>query len=143
MTTEVASGAVVYRVKNHQPEYLLLKSATSDFWGFPKGHVEGNEDLSATALREIREETQLHVTLDTNYHDELHYELPNGNHKEVHLFVSEVPADVTIEKQDIEISDTGWFAVDEAVDRLTYDNLKALMKRADQYIAAKVTAETD
>ncbi|GAT18349.1 NUDIX family hydrolase [Secundilactobacillus silagincola] len=140
MTTEVASGAVVYRVQNGQPEYLLLKSATSDFWGFPKGHVEGKEKLDETAIREIREETQLHVELDTNYHDELKYELPNGNHKEVHLFVSEVPVDVRIKKQDVEISDYGWFNEDEAVDRLTYDNLKQLMKRAHQYISAKITA---
>lgn len=140
MTTEVASGAVVYRVVDQHPEYLLLKSATSDFWGFPKGHVEGDEKLDETALREIREETKLQVQLDTDYHDELQYELPNGNHKEVHLFVSEVPVDSAIDKQDIEISDYGWFNEDQAVDRLTYQNLKALMKRAHQYITAKVEA---
>ncbi|KRK97016.1 NUDIX family hydrolase [Secundilactobacillus odoratitofui DSM 19909 = JCM 15043] len=141
MTTEVASGAVVYRVVNGQPEYLLLKSATSQFWGFPKGHVEGDEDLIATATREIREETQLQVSVDTNYHDQLAYDMANGNHKEVHLFVSEVPSSVAIKKQDIEISDYGWFDEQAAVQRLTYDNLKALLKRAHQYISAKISAQ--
>lgn len=141
MTTEVASGAVVYRVQNGQPEYLLLKSATSNFWGFPKGHVEGNEKLDETAIREIREETQLHVRIDTSYHDELKYDMANGNHKEVHLFISEVPADAQVTKQDVEISEYGWFTAAEAVNRLTYDNLKQLMKRAHQYISAKIAAE--
>ncbi len=40
MVTEYASGAVVYEVKDDQVRYLLLRSATDDFWGFPKGHVE-------------------------------------------------------------------------------------------------------
>ncbi|KRM78004.1 bis(5'-nucleosyl)-tetraphosphatase [Secundilactobacillus collinoides] len=140
MTTEVASGAVVYQVRDGKPYYLLLKSATSDFWGFPKGHVEAGENLADTALREIKEETQLTVELDTTYHDELQYDMNNGNHKEVHLFVSEVADDVTITKQDIEIADTAWLPVDEAVDRLTYDNLKNLLKRAHQYITMKIAA---
>lgn len=76
----------------------------------------------------------------TTYHDELQYDMNNGNHKEVHLFVSEVANDVTITKQDIEIADTAWLPVDEAVDRLTYDNLKNLLKRAHQYITMKIVA---
>ena len=71
MITENASGAVVYRLVNDQPQYLLLKSATSNFWGFPKGHVEGNETDIETAVREIREETSLNVTVDPTFHADL------------------------------------------------------------------------
>ena len=138
MVTEVASGAVVYRVMADQPEYLLLKSATSDFWGFPKGHVEGTETLVATAEREIREETKLTVTIDEQYHDELNYDMANGHHKTVHLFVSQVPATVDIDKQDEEIASFGWFKTTEAVTRLTYDNLKSALERADRYIRRQI-----
>ena len=49
MITERASGAVVYRLVDGRLEYLLLKSATSNFWGFPKGHLEGEETAQEAA----------------------------------------------------------------------------------------------
>lgn len=46
MAIEVTSGAVVYRQGENGIEYLLLESQNKGhFWGFPKGHVEGNESL--------------------------------------------------------------------------------------------------
>ena len=56
MAIEITSGAVVYRKNNGEIEYLLLESQNKGhFWGFPKGHVEGNETLEETAKREIKE----------------------------------------------------------------------------------------
>ncbi|WP_047999086.1 bis(5'-nucleosyl)-tetraphosphatase [Lactiplantibacillus herbarum] len=134
MSTEVASGAVVYQQKNGQPIYLLLQSATSHFWGFPKGHVEGDETLLATAEREIREETQLTATIDTNFKAFTEYDLPNGNLKQVTLFTSEVPSGAVVTRQEIEISAIGWFDYETARERLTYDNLKQMLDQANTYI---------
>ncbi|WP_318766966.1 bis(5'-nucleosyl)-tetraphosphatase [Lactiplantibacillus carotarum] len=134
MSTEVASGAVVYQQRDGHPAYLLLQSATSDFWGFPKGHVEGNETLAETAKREIREETQLDVDVDTAFKAYTEYDLPNGNRKQVTLFVSEVPAGVVVNRQEEEISAIGWFDYATARKRLTYDNLKELLDQANDYL---------
>ncbi|WP_203640936.1 bis(5'-nucleosyl)-tetraphosphatase [Levilactobacillus andaensis] len=134
MITENASGAVVYRLKNNQPEYLLLKSATSNFWGFPKGHVEGNETDIETAVREIREETQLQATIDPEFHADLDYDMKNGHHKHVVLYTSQVPADVTITRQVEEISEYGWFDYQTARKTLSYDNLKGLLDQANTYL---------
>lgn len=134
MSTEVASGEVVYQQKDGHPAYLLLQSATSDFWGFPKGHVEGNETLAEAARREIREETQIEATLDTNFKAYTEYDLPNGNLKQVTLFVSEVPSGVVVTRQQAEISAIGWFDYAAARERLTYDNLKQMLDQANTYI---------
>jgi len=134
MITENASGAVVYRLKNNQPEYLLLKSATSNFWGFPKGHVEGNETAIETAVREIREETQLQATIDPEFHADLDYDMKNGHHKHVVLYTSQVPADVTVTRQVEEISEYGWFGYQTARETLSYDNLKGLLDQANTYL---------
>ena len=134
MSTEVASGAVVSQQKDGHPAYLLLQSATSDFWGFPKGHVEGNETLAEAARREIREETQIEATLDTNFKAYTEYDLPNGNLKQVTLFVSEVPSGVVVTRQQAEISAIGWFDYAAARERLTYDNLKQMLDQANTYI---------
>lgn len=134
MITENASGAVVYRLVDQQPQYLLLKSATSDFWGFPKGHVEGNETDIETAVREIREETSLEVTIDPTFHADLDYDMKNGHHKHVVLYTSKVPADVTIKRQVEEISDFGWFDFATAHERLSYPNLQDLLTQANDFL---------
>lgn len=134
MITENASGAVVYRLVDQQPQYLLLKSATSNFWGFPKGHVEGNETDIETAVREIREETSLNVTVNPTFHADLDYDMRNGHHKHVVLYTAQVPADVTIERQVEEISDYGWFDFETAHERLSYPNLQDLLTQANTFL---------
>lgn len=136
MITENASGAVVYRRHDHQIQYLLLKSATSHFWGFPKGHVEGQETDVETAQREIQEETALEVTLDTEFSATLDYDMQNGHHKHVILFTAQVPADATIRRQAVEISETGWFDYPTAHATLSFANLQAVLKQANDYLTA-------
>ncbi|MCT4488296.1 bis(5'-nucleosyl)-tetraphosphatase, partial [Levilactobacillus parabrevis] len=131
---ENASGAVVYRLVDEQPQYLLLKSATSNFWGFPKGHVEGNETDIETAVREIREETSLNVTVDPTFHADLDYDMKNGHHKHVVLYTAQVPANVTIHRQVEEISEFGWFDFPTAHERLSYPNLQDLMTQANAFL---------
>lgn len=134
MITENASGAVVYRLVDDQIQYLLLKSATSDFWGFPKGHVEGDESDIATAVREIREETQLVVAINPEFHADLDYDMANGHRKHVVLYTALVPADSKITRQVEEISDFGWFDYPTARQTLSYDNLKGLLDQANTYL---------
>ncbi|MGY5339531.1 bis(5'-nucleosyl)-tetraphosphatase [Levilactobacillus spicheri] len=134
MITERASGAVVYQLHDGQPQYLLLKSATSNFWGFPKGHVEGDETDIATAVREIREETQLNVTIDPEFSTVLDYDMRNGHHKHVVLYTALVPNDVTVTRQVEEIGDFGWFDYATAHATLTFDNLKDVLTKTHAYL---------
>ena len=137
MITEYASGAVVYQMREGKIWSLLLQSATSDFWGLPKGHVEENENLIQTAVREIREETNLKSRIDANFKQKVEYDMDNGHHKDVTFFVSRVPEDVQVHKQDEEINSFGWFDYQDAYEKLTYDNLRQLLKSADAYIRDK------
>ncbi len=52
--TEVAGGIVV----NVRGEIALVRNGP-DFWGFPKGHIDEDENALAAARREIEEETGL------------------------------------------------------------------------------------
>ena len=54
MALELDGGAVVYQMRAKEPYYLLLKSATSGFWGFPKGHLENTESALEAAERDYR-----------------------------------------------------------------------------------------
>jgi len=50
----------------HEKKVLLLKQERSNFWLLPGGHVEDNELPHETAIREIFEETGLHLELLQN-----------------------------------------------------------------------------
>ncbi|MDR1941582.1 MAG: NUDIX domain-containing protein [Endomicrobium sp.] len=57
MLKEFSAGAVVYRICEGKPEFLLVRSRRNSQWGFPKGHIEKNETEIDAAKREIFEET--------------------------------------------------------------------------------------
>lgn len=138
MAIEVTSGAVVYRRNNlGQIEYLLLESQNKGhFWGFPKGHVEGDESLLETAQREIKEETQLVLPIDTSFHVYTEYDLPNGNRKQMTLYTAELHQSEAIQLQVEEILNCAWLPYTEARERLTYDNLKELLDQVNTHLTA-------
>ncbi|MDO4902752.1 MAG: NUDIX domain-containing protein [Limosilactobacillus sp.] len=138
MAIEVTSGAVVYRKRDGEIQYLLLESQNKGhFWGFPKGHVEGDESLLATAEREIREETQLILPIDTSFKVYTEYDLPNGNRKQMTLFTAELKDAEDIELQAEEIKNCGWFNYTDAHERLTYDNLKDLLDQVNAHLVGE------
>ena len=59
---EKSCGAVVYRMEERERQYLL-EHMVQGHTSIPKGHVEGKETEEETAVREIREETNLKVKL--------------------------------------------------------------------------------
>ncbi|WP_076459756.1 bis(5'-nucleosyl)-tetraphosphatase [Limosilactobacillus caccae] len=135
MAIEITSGAVVYRHGDNGIEYLLLESQNKGhFWGFPKGHVEGDESLEETAAREIKEETQLVLPIDTSFHVYTEYDLPNGNRKQMTLFTADLTNKEDIHLQAEEIKNCGWFTYNEARQQLTYDNLKELLDQVNAHL---------
>ena len=57
MLKEFSCGAVICKMENNSPLFLLVLSKISEKWGFPKGRVENGETEIETARREIFEET--------------------------------------------------------------------------------------
>ena len=79
MPKEQSAGAVVFRIENKEPCYLLLhyptsKRAKKEYWDFPKGHLEKDESEKQAALREIAEETGLkEVTFVPGFKESIQY----------------------------------------------------------------------
>ena len=61
---EVSAGGIVFRrVPGEGARYLLIRDSYNN-WGFPKGHLEGEESPAQAAMRETAEETGLsHLVL--------------------------------------------------------------------------------
>ncbi len=90
MEYEVSCGGVVYTRQNNEILYLIVKSLEG-YYGFPKGHVEGNETEEQTAIREIYEETGLKVKIIPGFKTVDEHPIPNrdGVIKRIIYFIAQ------------------------------------------------------
>lgn len=73
MKFEKSCGAIVYRKTQNQIDLLLIKNRYGGHWSFPKGHVEGAETEMQTALREVKEETGLDISIQDGFRQAVEY----------------------------------------------------------------------
>ena len=66
---EKSCGAVIFYRNKQNTKVLLVKNSNGRYWSFPKGHIENDENEQETALREIKEETGLDVTLAKGFRE--------------------------------------------------------------------------
>lgn len=132
---EISAGAICYTTINSKILYLLIKDFNGN-WGFAKGHLEKNETEKDAAVREIKEEVGIDITLDTDFREELVYIIPNGKKKHSIYFVG-CYKDQSICKQPEEVEDTKLLNYEEALNLLTFDNMKEVLVKADKYLNNK------
>lgn len=133
MKKEKSCGAVVYKKEENNVLFLLLKH-NSGHWSFPKGHVEEKETEEKTALREIKEETNLEVSIDKGFRKVSTYSPKEGVLKDVIFFVAKVENKQEMHAQESEIEKIDWFSYEKALDRITYDKDKEVLQAAAKYI---------
>ena len=129
---EKSCGAVVYRRVASGPEFLLehmIQGHTS----IPKGHVEGDETEEETALREIREETNLEVTLDTGFRHVITYSPGPAVVKDVVFFIAEAKPGRMV-NQESEVTSLEWMPFDRALKALTHESDRETLRRARNYL---------
>ena len=127
MIYEKACGAVVYTFLNGRIHYVIIQQQEG-FHGFPKGHVEKNETEIETAIREVKEETNLDVEIDANKRYTMEYVTDKGTLKQVVLFIAKCTGG-EIKAQECEVNDIKWLDFDEAMQTITYDNTRELFKK--------------
>lgn len=127
---EKSCGCIV--IKNNK--VLLIKQVTG-IWGFPKGHVEKDETEYETALREVKEETNLDVKIISDKRYTMSYLTERGSYKQVVLFVAnEIRG--KIKRQEAEIDDIKWLNYEDALEIINFQNTKDILKEVseDNYI---------
>lgn len=132
MPTERSCGAVVYS----DGVYLLLRYGWGH-WGFVKGNVESGEDERETVLREAEEETGLtpeQLSLQDGFRETITYIYKKDGtaiHKEVVYFLAESSSRAVSLSH--EHTDYAWLSYDRAMERLTYDNARTVLKKAARH----------
>ena len=135
MRHEKSCGAVIFRRIGGVWHVLLIRHEKGNHVAFPKGHVEQGETEAQTAEREVREETGLHVQVDTGFRAENTYMVRADTEKRVVYFIA-VAGDQPLTAQRGEVSEVTWEPVKTAPDKLTYARDGAIMKNAFSYLCA-------
>lgn len=135
MNTEKSCGAIVYRKFHGNTEILLIRHIKSGYWSFPKGHVEKTDKSEEeTARREIKEETNIDVLIDTGFRETVSFSPRRDTIKTVVYFVAKALNNDT-KPQEEEISEIRWVEIGQAKSYLTYDNDKDIVSKAKAFIA--------
>lgn len=140
MNKEKSCGAVIYKKNNNQINYLLICAKYDHHWSFPKGHVEKDETELQTALREIKEETNLEPIIDVNFRNVITYSPRVGILKDVIFFIGLVNDNQKVKIQPSEVIAYKWLPYEEAVKAVTYDNDRNTLINANKYLCQEVNA---
>ena len=132
MKYEKSCGAVVYKIIEDRAVFLIEHMALGHV-SIPKGHVENGEAETQTALREIKEETNLDVSLDTGFRNVITYSPRPGVVKDVVFFVAEAVSD-ELKNQECEVSVLEWLPYEEAQMVLTFESDRETLRKAREYL---------
>jgi len=128
---EKSCGCIIIENKK-----VLLIQQNKGFWSFPKGHVEENETEIETAIREVKEETNIDVEVDSSKRYTMEYMTDKGTIKKVVLFVAKMVGG-NLKAQESEVSTIKWLEFDDALKTLTYENAREILKKALKEIYKK------
>ncbi|MDQ2713389.1 MAG: NUDIX domain-containing protein [Chloroflexota bacterium] len=132
--TAISAGGIILREIDGQLKIALAQHAgTPATWLLPKGHVEAGETLEQTALREIYEETGLSNVQLIAYLGTIPREStkPNGGiiHKTIHFYLAYALRSLQeTAPTDHSFANVSWFAPNQALDLLPYEEEKAFLK---------------
>ena len=141
MIYEKSAGAIVFR-KNKENLYLLLyKKAHPPFheaWDFPKGNIEKGEEEIETVRREIREEAGIkNLEFIPGFREKIkifYRQKENLILKEIVFYLAK-----TEEKKvtlSFEHNDYSWLPFKKALEKLTYQTSKKILKKAEKFLVA-------
>jgi len=153
MPFEKSVGAVVFRREKKNILYLVLrhpspKTKTSQYWNFPKGHIEKGESWKDTLRREVEEETgikNLKIFPDFYVWNKYFYRA-KGREREkrkkskigINIFKIVTYHLAETKKDKVRLShehiDHKWLDYKKALDLLTYKQTKKVLEKANRHL---------
>ena len=127
MTKEKSCGAIIFRKHQNRLQYVLIQQRYTLHYGFPKGHMESNENEIMTAYREVKEETGLDVQIYDHIKGRTKYSPKPGVIKEVVYFLAQAKT-FLLQKQEAEIAQAMWVDEHQVLDLLSFTTDKQVFK---------------
>ncbi len=134
-----SAGGIVYATIDGKLNFLLIQHAFNRHWSLPKGYVEPNESPKAGAIREVKEETGVdaevveflgHIHIRTTHPD-------HRLHRKLHTYLMRLTGSPELDPALFDpkegmIGHVAWFTPDEALRKIKYKNLHAIVEKAKQ-----------
>jgi 8-oxo-dGTP pyrophosphatase MutT (NUDIX family) len=140
--TQVSAGGAAFRkTKDGGLEVALISVGSPPRWQLPKGLVDKDETPEIAAVREVREEAGIVVTLDKLIERvEYWYQAKKGTeriryHKFVNFYLMWYESGA-VEDHDNEVNESRWFPAAEAVGALAFRSERSVVERAVQIAGA-------
>ena len=141
MPKEQSAGAVIFRMENKEPYYLLLHYPTDprvkkEYWDFPKGHLEKGETAKQAATREVEEETGLKdITYSPGFEESIQYYFRVEGKT---IFKTVVFFLARTKKREIKISFEHkgfiWLPFNQAIEKLKFANARRILRAAQRHL---------
>lgn len=135
---ETSAGGIVYRVQNGEALFLIIRDSYRN-WGFPKGHLEGEELPDEAAIREVQEETGLvELQLDGAIETIDWFFRFRGRlvHKVCHFYLMRTENSRTVPQREEGITACRWARFEEATRLISYANARSVLSRANAMVLA-------
>lgn len=134
MEYEVSCGAVVFTRKDNEIYFVIVKSLEG-FYGFSKGHIEGNETEEETALREIYEEVGISPQILSGFRTIDEHSIPNKKDvtKRIVYFLAEYN-NQQLRYQEEELEGAYLMTYNEAMKAFQFESSKRILNEAKEFI---------
>ena len=135
MKKEKSCGIVVFK----DNKVLIIKHNRGHY-GLPKGHVEYGETEHETAIREVKEETNIDAKIVGDFRKVITYSPKEDVIKDVVYFVG-IATSSYLKNQIEEVSVAGFYDLDIALNLITYKDEKSVLEEAINYYKHKNETE--
>jgi 8-oxo-dGTP diphosphatase len=126
-----AAGGVVYRLLDAgEMEIALIHRPAYDDWSLPKGKLKGDERLESAALREVEEETGFACLVALSL-GSIEYNDRRGRDKVVWYWLMRPIGGKFAATQ--EVDKMKWLPFAAAIDELSYEHDRELLRRASMF----------
>ncbi len=132
---EKSCGAVVYTGDGKDRKYLVIRMNLGHC-GLPKGHIEKYETEEETAIREVREETGVGITLIEGFRRSVVYSLSARTTKESVYFLGRFDGD-SVKIQESEVSSYRLCPYEQARRLITYENDRNILDEAEELLRGR------
>jgi 8-oxo-dGTP pyrophosphatase MutT (NUDIX family) len=126
----LAAGGIIIDNSTDSPRVLLVHRPRYDDWSFPKGKLDPGETVEEAALREVKEETGLKCRIIRKL-AVMQYDYRTRRKgllkpKAVHYFLMErLNHRIRVPGDEVDLAE--WVKLDEAAQRLTYEQDRKLL----------------